>query len=272
MSKSIQKSFPGANFSTVQRRYFNESKGQLYLKTLVISDLVQIVELHSNKYLALASCAAAIKYVEFIQHITLNANSLRISFSSGESAVIIDTDTAKNLELISNNRGNKKDTLFGILDFTKTGPGSRLLRSNVLQPVSDIITLNSRYDIIEELLQKENVLIQIVSDLEKFSDLDALLSQTHLISTPKNPYNAKNSALVIKNLIFFKHTLQVLPTLVSALLQCENEILLAVTRNLQHPFLQHIGEEIAKVLNDDVVYFKSLYQMRIQLSFAVKVR
>ena len=46
-----------------------------------------------------------------------------------------DAATVTNLELLQNLRDPKSDhTLYGILNFTKTPGGARLLRSNILQP------------------------------------------------------------------------------------------------------------------------------------------
>jgi len=40
-------------------------------------------------------------------------------------------------------------TLFGVLNYTKTGGGERRLRSNILEPLLDEVTINSRLDTIE---------------------------------------------------------------------------------------------------------------------------
>ena len=48
-----------------------------------------------------------------------------------------DVVTSRNLELLVNLRDpHSQHTLFGVLNFTKTPPGARLLRSSILQPPS----------------------------------------------------------------------------------------------------------------------------------------
>lgn len=71
---------------------------------------------------------------------------------------MIDISTIRALELIQNLENPKsRDCLFGLLNSTQTPMGARLLRSNVLQPLTDIDTLNTRYDALEELSTKEEM-------------------------------------------------------------------------------------------------------------------
>lgn len=71
---------------------------------------------------------------------------------------MIDVAAIRSLEMIQNLRDAKsKDCLFGFLDETQTPMGSRLLRSNVLQPLTSQETLGFRYDALEELTTKEEM-------------------------------------------------------------------------------------------------------------------
>lgn len=54
-------------------------------------------------------------------------------------------------------------TLFGVLNYTKTPGGSRRLRSNILEPLVDIETINMRLDCIQELLQDEELFFGLQS-------------------------------------------------------------------------------------------------------------
>ena len=71
---------------------------------------------------------------------------------------MIDVSTIYSLELVQNLQNQKsRDCLFGLLNETLTPMGSRLLRSNILQPLTDPETLNTRYDALEELTTKEEM-------------------------------------------------------------------------------------------------------------------
>lgn len=75
---------------------------------------------------------------------------------------MIDMSTIYSLELIQNLQNTKsRDCLFGLLNETLTPMGSRLLRSNILQPLTDLETLNTRYDALEELTTKEEMFFGI---------------------------------------------------------------------------------------------------------------
>jgi DNA mismatch repair protein MSH4 len=72
--------------------------------------------------------------------------------------MFIDLATIRSLELIQNIRDTKsRDCLFGLLNETSTAMGARLLRSNILQPLTDATVLNSRYDAVEELSSREEM-------------------------------------------------------------------------------------------------------------------
>lgn len=76
--------------------------------------------------------------------------------------MMIDVATIRSLELIQNSRDVRSvDCLFGLLNQTQTPMGPRLLRSNMLQPLTDEDVLNRRYDAVEELASKEEMFFSI---------------------------------------------------------------------------------------------------------------
>lgn len=75
---------------------------------------------------------------------------------------MIDLSTIISLELIQNLQNAKsKDCLFGLLNETLTPMGSRLLRSNLLQPSTEPGKLTARYDAVEELSTKEEMFYSV---------------------------------------------------------------------------------------------------------------
>jgi DNA mismatch repair protein MSH4 len=76
--------------------------------------------------------------------------------------MFIDLSTIISLELIQNLQNTKsKDCLLGLLNETLTPIGSRLLRSNILQPSTEPDKLNGRYDALEELTTKEEMFYSV---------------------------------------------------------------------------------------------------------------
>ena len=75
--------------------------------------------------------------------------------------MMIDLATIQSLELIQNLQNAKsKDCLFGLMNETLTPMGSRLLRSNILQPSTQPTVLTARYDALTELSENEDMYLQ----------------------------------------------------------------------------------------------------------------
>lgn len=75
--------------------------------------------------------------------------------------MMIDLATIQSLELIQNLQNAKsKDCLFGLMNETLTPMGSRLLRSNILQPSTQSAVLAARYDALTELTENEDMYLQ----------------------------------------------------------------------------------------------------------------
>lgn len=76
---------------------------------------------------------------------------------------MVDASTIHSLELLHNIQNPKsKDSLFGILNETFTPMGSRLLRSTILQPSTQIESvLIPRYEAVQELAMKEDLFFEV---------------------------------------------------------------------------------------------------------------
>lgn len=93
---------------------------------------------------------------------TFACQSLRIRFEPSEGSMAIDLSTVVQLELIQNLQNVKsKDSLFGLLNETLTPMGSRLLRANILQPLTQEAKLLARYDAVEDLSTSEAMFIAV---------------------------------------------------------------------------------------------------------------
>lgn len=104
----------------------------------------------------------ALKYVELELSKSFAFHSLRIKYEPSEGSMFIDLSTIISLELIQNLQDSKsKDCLLGLLDETFTPMGSRLLRSNILQPSTEPEKLIGRYDGLEELTTKEEMFYSV---------------------------------------------------------------------------------------------------------------
>ncbi|WVQ67511.1 uncharacterized protein L199_005711 [Kwoniella botswanensis] len=141
---------------TLPREYWNREKGYDDILRLAVRDEVQTSTLMATeeKYYALCAISALFKFLEVRQGLKYPKEALKIRYASSEGTMFMDTDTAKNLELVKNTLTNTtKDTLYGILNKCFTPMGSRLLRGNILQPSNIQHTIEGRLDAVQDGLK-----------------------------------------------------------------------------------------------------------------------
>lgn len=75
------------------------------------------------------------------------------------------------LNILSNNKNYKYNSLFDIINKTSTNLGKRFLKSNLAEPITDIFELNNRYNIIQKL-QNKNLYLKYENDLNNIIDIE----------------------------------------------------------------------------------------------------
>uniref|UniRef100_A0A4W6F744 MutS homolog 4 n=1 Tax=Lates calcarifer TaxID=8187 RepID=A0A4W6F744_LATCA len=248
----ITENFPGVAFTAIQRKYFNERKGLEYIQQLCAPEFGTVLMEVQAKYYCLAAAAALLKYLEFIQNSVYAAKSLKVTFKGSEQTAMIDSASATNLELVVNNRDHRSEhTLLGVLNHTKTPGGARRLRSNILEPLFDVDTINIRLDAVQELLQDEELFFGLKNAIGHFLDIDQLLSV--LVQIPKQ-----------------ETVRTVLSLLMMVLKNCNTALLKAYSTSLEDARFDLILEQIKTVINDDTTYLKGSLNMRTQKCYAVR--
>ncbi|WP_303691644.1 DNA mismatch repair protein MutS [Megamonas hypermegale] len=120
----------------------------------------------------------------------------RLTYLDSSKALFIDTYTLRNLEITRNLRdGGKKDTLYDVLDFTRTAMGSRLLRKWLEYPLLSKRRINARLDAVENLVNEffvRNNLREIMKDIY---DFERLLTRMEIGSANARDMNALKSSL-----------------------------------------------------------------------------
>ena len=92
--------------------------------------------------------------------------------------LILDATALRNLEVVKNLRdGSKKDTLFDVLDYTKTPLGNRLLRRWLESPLVDITAINRRLDAVEELFKNFTTQKNLREALKDIHDFERLMTK-----------------------------------------------------------------------------------------------
>ncbi|EXK32498.1 DNA mismatch repair protein MSH4 [Fusarium oxysporum f. sp. melonis 26406] len=174
----IQDLLPETQIDAMERSAWSETEGLEYIHNLAFKDDIKPLKVATQgKFYAISSLAAAMKYIQ--QHFSINfvPHSLRIQYRPSEDTMMIDISAIQSLEIMQNLRNSKsKDSLFGLLNHTCTPMGSRMLRSNMLQPPTrPDLFITPRYDALDELTTNEEMFLEI--PLKLFHDTEKLLTK-----------------------------------------------------------------------------------------------
>lgn len=209
-----------------------------------------------------------LKYIELSMGKTFPLHSLRIKYEASEGSMMVDLSTIRSLELNQNLQNPKsRDCLFGLLNQTQTPMGSRLLRSNVLQPLTDEFTLNSRYDALEELSTKEEMFFATRNALKTFLDMDKILATIMLIPTKPSLSHTENS---INNVIMLKQSIQSVVPVFEALIGARSAMLTGIQRYCASKNLEPVQLLVDSVINEDTTFAKQPIELRHQRTYAVR--
>ena len=151
--------------------------------------------------------------------------------------MLLDSSTRRNLELIETLREKqKKGSLLGVLDRTKTAMGGRLLRKYIEQPLIDKEKIARRLDAVEALCRKSVDREELREYLHTIYDLERLLG--------KVSYKTANP----RDLIAFRNSLSMLPSLRTILADFEAPLLKDIYANMDplediHRLIENAIEE-----------------------------
>ena len=168
---------------------------------------------------------AAVEYLLNYLHKTVRADLNHLSKLTRldiSNYLILDANTLRNLEVVRNLRdGSKKDTLFAVLDYTKTPLGNRLLKRWLENPLIDIAAINRRLEAVDELFKNFTTRKALREILKEMHDLERLMTKIEIGSA-----NARD-------LTALKFSLRILPKIRAALAKVNTDILMACRDGLK---------------------------------------
>ncbi|KZS90242.1 hypothetical protein SISNIDRAFT_551573 [Sistotremastrum niveocremeum HHB9708] len=253
----IENEFPNVTIEPLSRKFWNESAGLEFVNQLCVDDkdragtLVAV----SNKYYALSAACGLFKYAENKLNTRYSFRSLKIKYAPVDGTMLIDSETARNLELVANITHRKSThTLLGILNKTFTPMGTRLLRMNLLAPHSSHSHIEERLDAVDELVKLDDR-FQNVKDALKLlakEDLDKLIgglvaSEAREVSTAKSAFARITQMLNLRNLI------RVVPMIHDALVGSKTPMLREIAEICQDERFAELDELISESLNDETI-------------------
>lgn len=127
----------------------------------------------------LSACGALLEYVRLTQKdAPLKLDPPRRQLASEH--MLIDAASSRNLELMQTLSGEKRGSLFSIIDRTVTSAGARLLASWLASPSTDAALIHTRQDSIACLVEAATLRAAIRAYLKESADIERALSRLSL--------------------------------------------------------------------------------------------
>ncbi|KAL8279193.1 hypothetical protein RQP46_008449 [Phenoliferia psychrophenolica] len=257
--RSLRAAWPDTPIQPVARKFWNEQTGFEFLTQLTVNDEERTGTILAikSKFYALSALSALFKYLES-QALVFPPRSLRISYSPLEGTCLIDGDTAANLELVFNLVSRKsKQHLLGLLNSCYTPMATRLLRTNILGPLTDVTVINTRLDAVEELVGSEERFTAIRKALEplKKVDVDKLVGQLATSPRPQSLSStadpSKEAEQKVARALLLRTVLTTLPALRGALQGMEAGLIQTIGKILDDERLDEMLDAIHDTINVD---------------------
>lgn len=167
----------------------------------------------AEKPLLIKACGAIIDYLTITQKNKPN-NITMLKVYALDDTMHLDYATKRNLELIKSLHSNeKRDALLGVIDYTKTALGSRLLKNWLEEPLNKYEDIVKRLDATEELVDNTSLRNNLKTHLEPIYDLERIVSRIS--------YQTANA----KDLLALRNSLALLPDLASDLIMMKSPLL-----------------------------------------------
>ncbi len=212
--------------------------------------------------LAIRAAGALLQYVQDTQRTALpHLQPPKVELR--EEAVIIDAATRRNLEIDQSLSGHHKDTLAGVLDYTATAMGSRLLRRWLNRPLRDLKQIRGRHEAIGELAGEYRW--EPLRDLLRgMGDIERILARIALQSARPRDLSTLRDALLqlpaLQDLLNSRHALLLKETAQAIATHPDTADLLQRALIEQPPQLIRDGGVLATGYDDELDQLRSLSQ------------
>lgn len=254
--------------TTTKSRLFNSTEGSNLLKLYNLDKTSTSKAVCDDQDFALAAASACIQHIKKFKTFSEEIGQLRIRYDSVEDTMVIDAETIKDLELVENLLDPKNGTcMFKVMNQCCTKMGERLLRTNLLQPLTDVDSIKLRVESVQELVNLTANNIELRNNLRQFQNLDLLLS--FLIKAPKsNSYQLSDQR--INNIIMIKSTLDAVNSLETDLQSCSSILLKEILDIFHNPELASLYELINEYINEDCTWAANSLELSSQKAYAVR--
>ncbi|GFP94868.1 DNA mismatch repair protein msh7 [Phtheirospermum japonicum] len=127
-----------------------------------------------HRDLALCALGGLIGHMSRLMLNDVIRNGDILSYEVYKGFLRMDGQTLVNLEIFNNNADG---TLYKYLNNCITSSGKRLLRNWICHPLQDVKKINSRLDVVEDLIANSEITLQIAQSLRQLPDLENMLGR-----------------------------------------------------------------------------------------------
>ncbi|KIY64938.1 hypothetical protein CYLTODRAFT_438032 [Cylindrobasidium torrendii FP15055 ss-10] len=253
----IAEEFPGVPIEPVGRKYWNEANGLEFVQQLCVDDDERAGTLLTvaPKYYALSAASALLKYAESKLNTRFAAASLLIRYIPIDGTMMIDPETVRNLELVGNMASKKSaHSLFGTMNQTFTTMASRLLRSNLLSPITGQSSIEARLDVVDEFIKHEDLFTEVKGALKPMNKMDFDKLIVSLVSSETRPTTtAQGASARVSQMLSLRNIVKCIPQLRDALASSQSQLLRIVHDMVSDDRLDKIDQLIGESLNENTV-------------------
>lgn len=203
------------NILPTKRTYYNPQYGVKQLMLYGKSCDIHKLQLSSDQqYLLHSSIGCLFYYIQHNSSIVLHCNTINIKYHTLDNCMYIEPNTMKLLKLVSNkthvqphkyHKRSDSTTLFDILNYCNTTAGAKLLRCFLLQPTTDIYTIQQRHNIVNYLSNDNNSiyheLISLLPRYDLFTNIIQQLVTIHLIPSSNSTQHVIINILQLRNIL-----------------------------------------------------------------------
>jgi DNA mismatch repair protein MutS len=176
--------------------------------------------------------------IKYMQRVMLDVALLKPKLVTDEERVYLDNVAVSTLELTRNSRdGSEKNTLYSVLNHTKTTMGARTLKKWLISPLRNTNAILRRQEIIEYLINSQTTAEALRDQLERVYDIERITTRLSA-----NRCNARD-------LVWLKNSTETFPTIKYMLSSCENPHI----KDLHEAFddLKDITDRIEEAIEDE---------------------
>lgn len=188
--KEVSKILYEGDFNIVSRanNIYDFTQNKMRLEKFFGSEKSSLFENYAKE--EVICCGALLQYIEHTCKKNLPYILLPKRLQK-EQFLQIDKNAFEHLEILKSVNGNKKFSLYGVLNHTITSSGARLLEKYISTPLINVEAINNRLDAVEYFINNVEMREKIKTVLANFPDVERAIGRIH-----SNKFSPKDLGIV----------------------------------------------------------------------------